>query len=575
MPLDGITLAFVARELNALLAGGRIDKVVQPERDEVILTVRSAGRNSQLLLSASADCARAHITQVKKNNPLEPPMLCMLLRKHIVGGRILSIAQAESDRILEIEIEHYDELGERVQKRIVCEFMGRHSNIIFVGGDGRIIDSARRVTELISSVREVLPGLRYERPPAHGKIPFDAVTEDALAAALAGQGGALHKAIAASVSGLSRQAAQELAFRAAGSEDAHTSECDLGAAAAAVAAELRGILAAEPRPAVLRNPDGDPVDFTAFDYRSRPALAAQRCESLSEAMDEFYRTRDAAERIRQKSAALNRVLKTNIERCEKKLALQQEALLGAARMEEYRVKGELLTGSLYLARKGMKSVDLPNYYEEGMPTLTVELDEKLSPGQNAQRYFKLYQKARSAQTLAAEQIERTAEELDYLEGQLDNLGKCTAEPELAELRAELERFGYVKAVKSRRQLKQLPPSQPLKFTAPSGSVVLVGKNNVQNDKLTFTADPMDWWLHVKDMPGSHVIVADPEAGEETILYAARLAARFSKGANSSQVPVDYTRRKYVKKPSGAKPGFVIYTHQHTLYVLPAEEVSER
>ena len=570
MPLDGLTLSFVAKELNGLLAGGRIDKVVQPERDEILLTVRNEGKNCQLLLSASADCARAHITQVKKNNPLEPPMLCMLMRKHIIGGRILSIAQVESDRILEIEIEHYDELGDKVKKRIICEFMGRHSNLIFVGGDGRIIDSARRVTELISSVREVLPGLRYERPPAHGKIPFDAVTEDALYAALAGRGGALAKAISASVSGMSRQAAEELAFRATGNADAHSDECDLRAAAASVAAELRRVLTEAPRPAILRNPDGDPVDFAAFEYRSRPALEAQRFDTLSETMDEFYRTRDAAERIRQKSAALHRVLKTNIERCEKKLALQQEALLGAARMEEYRVKGELLTGSLYLAQKGMKSVDLPNYYEEGMPTLTVELDEKLSPGQNAQRYFKLYQKARSAQTLAAEQIEKTSEELNYLEGQLDNLGKCTGESELFEIRAELEKFGYVKAVKSRRQLKQLPPSQPMKFTAPSGSIILVGKNNVQNDKLTFTADSMDWWLHVKDMPGSHVIIADPEADEETIIYAARIAARFSKGGNSSQVPVDYTRRKYVKKPSGAKPGFVIYTHQHTLYVMPAE-----
>ena len=570
MPLDGITLSFVARELNGLLAGGRIDKVVQPERDEIILTVRNQGRNCQLLLSASADCARAHITCVKKNNPLEPPMLCMLMRKHIIGGRILSIAQAESDRILEIGIEHYDELGDKVQKRIVCEFMGRHSNIIFVGGDGRIIDSARRVTDLISSVREVLPGLRYERPPAHGKLPFDAVTEDALCAALSSQGGALHKAIAASVSGMSRQAAQELAFRATGSEDAHTGECDVSAAAASVSLELARILSGPAQPVVLRNPDGDAVDFAAFPYTSRPSLTAERFDTLSEAMDEFYRSRDSAERIRQKSAALHRVLKTNIERCEKKLALQQEALLGAAHMEEYRIKGELLTASLHLAQKGMKAVELPNYYEEGMPLMAVELDEKLSPGQNAQRYFKLYQKARSAQTLAAEQIEKTTEELDYLEGQMDNLGKCTAEPELAEIRAELEKFGYVKAVKSRRQMKQLPPSQPMKFTAPSGSIILVGKNNVQNDKLTFTADPMDWWLHVKDMPGSHVIIADPEADDETILYAARIAAKFSKGGSSSQVPVDYTRRKYVKKPGGAKPGFVIYTHQHTLYVMPAE-----
>ena len=218
-----------------------------------------------------------------------------------------------------------------------------------------------------------------------------------------------------------------------------------------------------------------------------------------------------------------------------------------------------------------RSVEVPNYYEAGMPMLTVELDERLSPGQNAQRYFKLYQKARNAQTLAAEQIEKTSAELNYLEGQLDNLEKCQEEAELAELRSELERFGYVKANHNRRQMKQLPPSQPMRFTSPSGRTILVGKNNLQNDKLTGTAQPEEVWLHAKDMPGSHVIIVGEEPDEATLLYAARLAALYSKGRTGSRVPVDYTLRKYVKKPGGAKPGFVIYTHQHTLFVQPAEE----
>ena len=290
-------------------------------------------------------------------------------------------------------------------------------------------------------------------------------------------------------------------------------------------------------------------------------------------MDAFYRGRDMAERIKQKSAALHRTLKKNVERCERKLALQNEALAGSQRMEEYRLKGELLTANLHLAQKGAKSVEVPNYYEEGMPMLKVELDERLSPGQNAQRYFKLYQKARNAQTLAAEQIEKTSAELNYLEGQLDNLEKCQEEAELAELRQELERFGYVRANRNRRQLKQLPPSKPMRFTAPSGRVVLVGKNNLQNDKLTGTSQPNEVWLHAKDMPGSHVIIVGEEPDDATILYAARLAALYSKGRTSSRVPVDYTLRRYVKKPSGAKPGFVIYTNQHTLYVKPAEETT--
>ena len=242
-------------------------------------------------------------------------------------------------------------------------------------------------------------------------------------------------------------------------------------------------------------------------------------------------------------------------------------------MEEYRLKGELLTANLHLAKKGMKAVEVPNYYEEGMPPLSVELDEKLSPSQNAQRYFKLYQKARNAQTLAAEQIEKTSEELGYLEGQLDNLSKCSEESELFELRAELERFGYVKPNRNRRQMKQLPPSTPMKFTSPSGHTILVGKNNLQNDKLTATAQPGEVWLHAKDMPGSHVIIVGENPDDDTILYAARLAAANCKGRASSRVPVDYTLRKYVKKPSGAKPGFVIYTNQHTLYVQPMPQES--
>ena len=573
MPLDGLTLGLIARELDAALAGGRINKIVQPERDELILTIRAGGENRQLLLSATANCARAHLTQVRKNSPLEPLNLCMLMRKHITGGRVCAVRQLESDRILEIEIEHHDELGDAARKRLICEFMGKHSNLIFVDGNGRIIDSARRVNELISSVREVLPGLRYELPPAHGKIPFDHVEADALYAAMAGMNGPLHRLIAQTVSGMSTQTARELAFRATGTEDAHSEEIDLRAACECIAAELKRIPDTV-APAVLLAGDGAPVDAVAFPYLSRAHLKSEAFPTISEAMDAFYRTRDRSERIQQKSAALHRALKKNIERCERKLALQQEALLGSQRMEEYRLKGELLTANLHLAQKGARSVEVPNYYEEGTPMLAVELDEKLSPGQNAQKYFKMYQKARNAQTLAAEQIEKTSAELNYLEGQMDNLGKCQEESELFELRAELEKFGYVKANRSRRQMKQLPPSQPMKFTAPSGRAILVGKNNLQNDKLTATAQPNEVWLHAKDMPGSHVIIVGEAPDDETIAYAARLAAAYSKGKASSRVPVDYTLRRYVKKPGGAKPGFVIYTNQRTLFVQPAEIQTE-
>ena len=328
MPFDGLTLGLVAREMDKVLTGGRVNKIIQPERDEIILTIRNGGENRQLLLSATANCARAHLTTTRKNNPLEPPALCMLMRKHITGGRISGIRALECDRILEVESEHFDELGDTARKRIICEFMGKHSNIIFVGGDGRIIDSARRVNELISSVREVLPGLRYELPPAHGKLPYDSVTPDALYSAMAGMNGPLHKLIAQCVSGLSAQTARELAFRATGSEDAHSDEIDLRAACESVANSLASI-PDHIAPAILCGNDGAPIDVVAFPYTSRAYLATQPYPTISEAMDAFYRGRDMAERIKQKSAALHRTLKKNVERCERKLALQNEALAGS------------------------------------------------------------------------------------------------------------------------------------------------------------------------------------------------------------------------------------------------------
>lgn len=570
MPFDGLMLYHAARELHQTLSGGRVDKIVQPERDEVIITVRAGGANHQLLLSASAGCARAHLTRIKKNNPLEPPMLCMLLRKHLLGARILSVLQVESDRILEIELEHTDELGDRARKRIVCEFMGRHSNIIFTAGDGRILDSARRINEQISSVREVLPGLRYERPPAHGKIPFDRAEASALLAAFRGKSGALHKLLSQCVSGLSTQTAREIAYRIAGNEDVRLEDIGEEASAAGAWTALQDMLG-RTNASILYAETGQPIDVTPVPYRSRTILRTESFATLSEALDEFYRARDMEERISQKSASIHRVLKTNIERCQRKAALQQEALLGSQHMEEYRLNGELLTASMHLAKKGDKSVALPNYYADGMPMVEVALDEKLSPGQNAQRYFKLYQKARSAQILAKEQLEKTTEELRYLEGQMDNLSKCTEEAELSEIRQELEKFGYVKANRNRRQMKALPPSKPMKFVSPAGIPILVGKNNLQNDKLTFSAEPDEVWMHAKDMPGSHVIVASAAPDDDTLQMAARLAARYSSGGTSTRVPVDMTRRKFVKKPSGAKPGFVIYTHQRTVFVLPWEE----
>ena len=571
MPMDGFTLHFLARELREALVGARVDRAVQPERDEVLLTMRNHNENFNVLFSASAGCARAHITRIKKNNPLEPPMLCMLLRKHLSGARVTDVRQIDCDRILEIVFEHFDELGERTSKILVCEFMGQHSNLIFLAADGKIIDSARHVTEQISSVRQVLPGLYYQRPPAHGKLPFLSLEPAALAARLAEAPKTLHKALSECVSGLSTQTAREIAYRTLGDESASTGSLAPEAVAEAVVRVMQEMLG-EFSPALLYAPGEDaPIDAVPIPFNSRAHLDCRPMPSLSAALDEFYRARDLAERMQQKSAALHRVLKNNLERSEKKLAIQEEALLNCERAEDYRIKGELLMANLHLVSKGAKRVSVPNYYDEALTPMEIELDERISPAQNAQRYFKRYQKARSARKFALEQKAIAQEEIRYLASQLLALETCTEEAELAEIREELEKLGYVRANHNRRQMKKLPPSTPLRFTAPSGAEIFVGKNNRQNDELTFSAKPGYVWLHAKDMPGSHVIIARENPDEATIRYAASLAARYSSGRESGRVPIDYALKKYVKKPSGAKPGFVTYTNQKTLYAEPLRE----
>ena len=573
MPMDGIALRFTADELNRKLAGGRVEKIIQPERDEIDITIRSGGENHILLLSASSGCTRAHITTERKTGPLEPPMFLQLLRKHLLGGRFVSVAQKNADRILVFTFEHNDELGELTRKHLYFECMGRNSNLIFVNANGKIIDAARHVTELVCGFRDVLPGCAYIDAPEHGKLPFDALDPGALQAALTEKSGAVAAVIGREISGLSKQTAMEIAYRIAGNTDARTEDFEPDRLAAAVCDAVNAILS-DFSPHFYLSENTDPVDVCPFEYRSYANLRYEETNSLSEAFDAYYLAKDRRERILQKAASIQRVLKTNIERCEKKLAIQLEALNSAERMDEYRIKGELLTAGLDRAKKGMKQVSLINYYEEDCPEITVELDEKLSPRANAQHYFKLYQKARSARVLASEQKVKTEEELDYLRGQADNLSKCEFEPELNEIREELTKLKYIRTTQNRRQMKALPPSRPFRFNAPDGTLILVGKNNLQNEKLTFSADPMEYWLHAKDMPGSHVIVVSTDPSEETLYYAARLAAGYSSGCRSPKVAVDYTRRKYVKKPSGGRPGFVTFTNQKTVLAEPLRPASE-
>ena len=570
MPLDGLTLGFAVRELNAKLLGGRIDRIAQPERDTVILTIRAGSANHRLLLCASPNNARCHLTEQSFPNPLEPPMFCMLLRKQLSGGRVTGLRQVRGDRIVHLDMDVVDELGDHVPRRLILEVMGRHSNLILVDGEGRILEAARHVSGEMSRVRQLLPGLMYEEPPAQDKLDPAEAPADALRARLEALGDIpLAKALQQCVSGLSGVSAGELSARLLQPGE------DRSADIPALSDRLADLLHRLPElasPRVLLRETGETEDVFPFLYISRRPEDQREKPDMSRALEAYFGTRDAEDRISQKSASMVRLLKGHIERCEKKLVLQEEALASAEKMDEYRLKGDLINANLYQLKKGQKTAVLPNYYDPEGGTVTIELDDRLTPAQNAQRWFKKYQKARSAKETAAAQREKTLAELDYLEGSLLDVGKCVTESDLEEVRQDLVRAGYMKRSTNRRQQRALPQSKPWRYVSSDGIDILVGKNAAQNEKLTQGARPDETWLHAKDMPGSHVIIRkEGSIPDTTLKEAALLAAWYSKGQNSSTVPVDYTLRRYVKKPGGSAPGFVIYTHQHTLYMTAREQ----
>ncbi len=570
MPIDGVMLGFVARELDTKLKDGRIDRVIQPERDEIHLLIRAQGENYRLLLSASPNSARVHLTAHAKTGPMEPPMLCMLLRKHLSGGRIAAVRRIAGDRILEIDVSALSEMGDPVTRTLVVEIMGRHSNIILRNADGRIIDASRHVDEDISRVRLVLPGLPYTYPPTQGKLNPDTLTADELAKRLAEAGGKLHKALASIIAGFSPQAAREAALRVAGDSEALLNELSVPEVSEALCRYLREMPSMGPSVVMLAE-DGTPTDVYPFAQLRLTGMPAQAfAEGPSAALDAYSYERDRRERMNQRSSSLAHTLKNHIERCERKIAIQNDALSNAARMEEYRKNGELIQANLYRLKKGATFAEVDDFYSEDCAPIRVPMDPALSPAQNAQRYFKLYQKARNARTLAAEQKQHAEQELAYLEQMADDLRKCTDVQGLNELRAMLVASGHVKAPSTRVKPRKEAPSQPMKFLSSDGIEIEVGKNALQNERLTLGAKGDELWQHAQKMPGSHVLVHATDVPETTVREAAMLAAYYSPRMRSSQVSIDATLRRYIKKPGGSPAGFVIYTHQRTLYITPDE-----
>ena len=569
MPMDGVMLGFVARELDQKLRDGRVDRVIQPERDEIHLLIRSQGANHRLVLSASANAARVHLSQHAKTGPMEPPMFCMLLRKHLASGRVQAVRRVAGDRILEIEIQALSEMGDPVTRTLVVEIMGRHSNIILRGADGRILDAVRHIGEDISRVRQVLPGLPYAYPPTQGKLNPETATAQEIEQRLSEAGGKLDKAIGACIAGFSPQASREACARIGLDASALIQELDVERTAEQLHTYLKAMPQLGPCVITLAE-DGSPSDVYPFAQLHLPLAKTAPFDSPSAALDAYFYERDRRDRMNQRASSLAHTLKNHIERCEKKIAIQNEALESAARMEEYRQKGELIQANLYRLKKGEPVARVENFYSEACEPVDIPMDVSLSPAQNAQRYFKLYQKARGARTLAAEQKAKTEQELAYLEQMEDDLRKCTDAAGLAELRSMLESSGHVRRAVSRVKPRKEAPSQPMKFLSCDGIEIEVGKNALQNERLTTGARSDELWLHAQKMPGSHVLVHAADVPETTLEEAAMLAAYYSKGVRSAQVPIDATLRRYIKKPGGTPAGFVIYTHQRTLYVTPDE-----
>lgn len=566
--MDGLTLGFAARELNAKLAGGRIDRISQPDKDLVVFSVRTPGESHRLLVAAGPHNTRMQLTRGSHESAETAPMFLMLLRKHVAGGRIVSIRQLQGDRLVVIDVNAMDEMGERHDRQLYFEATGRHTNLSLVT-DGVIIDCARHVTDDMSRVRRMMPGAAYELPPAQDKADPHTATARELALRLAALGGRADKALAEAVSGLSAASAREIAFRLLGDERAPLNGADIPAFADRLAAFFAR-LDALAQPMLLVGPDQVPRDVLPFPYRSLPAELQQPYATLSEAMDALYDRKDRHDRLMQRASALRRTLRTAEARCEKKLAAQQAEADAAAHMEDMRIAGELLTAYGHLAAKGASSVALPNYYDDGKP-LTVALDPALNAAANAQRYFRKYRKANIARRVAAEQIAKTMEELAVIADAAYALERSETAGELDEVKEPLRAAGILRRERGARGKRREKQGEPMAFRAPDGTLIRVGKNSVQNDRLLRAAQGGDLWLHAKDMPGSHVLVSSGGRAvpDETLGLALRLAALYSKG-HGCAVPVNYTLRKNVKKPAGAPAGYVTFTGERAL-VVSAEE----
>jgi len=569
MSLDGVVIRAVVHELQ-ILSSGRINKIHQPSEHDIVMQIRAAGRNHKLLISANPGMPRMHLTSETFVNPIEAPMFCMLMRKHCENGIIEAVEQVGMERIIRMHIRQRDEIGDMSRKLLIVELMGRHSNIILVDpATNTVLDGIHHVTPALSSYRIVMPGASYTPPPEQNKTNLTGMSDAELAlrcselfgqdaATSLDQPDALERRLTNAFSGIGPLTAREIVYRAA-----------RGGGLSEAVLQLRDCLVRHAYEPCIVDTDGGKSLFAAIALTHAPGQT-QRFETMSDCLTAYFSEKMQRDLLKQKSADLMRLLMNEQNKNEKKLEKLYETLEEAKEADKYRKMGELLTASLHAVERGQTSAEVIDYYEEDQPTISIPLDPKLSPSENAQRYFKRYNKLKNSLSAVQEQIKTTREEIAYLQTVIHQLEHATLE-EIEEIREELAEQGYVRQKRAQQARKKQGKPEPLCFFSKEGIAIYVGKNNTQNDYLTNRlAHPSDTWLHTKDIPGSHVIIRSSRYGDETLYSAAQLAAYYSQARNSSQVPVDYTLVKHVRKPNGAKPGFVIYENQKTLYITPDE-----
>ena len=581
MALDALCVKALVCEFNKKLSGLRLDKIYQPESDELIISLHGPKKAEKLLLSANANIPRACLTKETRENPSAPPMFCMLLRKHLAGGKLIKAKQPDFERVIEFKIETKNDFGDLVTKTLVIEIMGRHSNIILLDENNKILGSIKHVDFSVSSVRQILPGLIYSYPPAQDKT-------NPLLCSLADftekfkeipDGTSADKFISSSFLGISSLSSREICYLAGinsvGSEIDFSAILDLATSMNSVFSKLAN---EDFSPCIIENAEnGKLMDFSAIAISQYGSFAkVTSFDSISEVIDTFYKTRAIRERMAIRSANLTKLVSNNIARCAKKYEIQSSELKQSAKKEKYRYLGELITSNIYKINRGDESVAVTDYCSPDLKEITIPLDSTLTPSANAQKYFKRYNKLKNAEAYLTKEIENTKSELIYLETVEEELKNAKTLSELSEIREELASGGYIKQIRQNPKKKKSAQYTPQisSFETEDGFTVFIGKNNKQNDYLTTKMSRgTDLWFHTKDIPGSHVVIRhrpDTEFSDTAILAAARAAAFNSKAKNSDNVPVDYTLIKNVKKPSGARPGFVIFTDNKTLYVTPKD-----